>query len=183
MNVILSAAAQDQLNRFDTVRRKSAEQAYSSQMGMKDSTESLVKRLEALLLGDMTEQEAIETVKEHRQQTEALQAGQMERIIMPLGTTLEETIDAWRQVRSDVGNQEQLTPKNIALSSKASAEIRSADALIALHNLARSIAKMNTRHTFDSPQVRSYESFALQTYSTQQSLLDFVYAPSVLRIA
>ena len=70
MGLTATALIQNELNRYESVRRKSAQSAYSEQASLKDSTESLVKRLEALLLGELSEVEAEETIALQREVTE-----------------------------------------------------------------------------------------------------------------
>lgn len=173
MNAILSAVAQDKLSRYDTVRRKNAEQAYTTQAEMKDSKEALVKRLEALLLGTLTEEEALETVKDQQK----LQAGQVKQVPLPLGQTLEETIRTWKDVRAEAEHDFN-SPVDIALHGQASSAIRHAESIIALHNLARNLAKQPWIAQHIPPEIASYESVATQTYTTQQNLLSLPYVPN-----
>ena len=178
MNAILSAVAQDKLNRYDTVRRKNAEQAYTTQTNMKDSKEALVKRLEALLLGTLTEEEALQTVKDQQK----LQAGQVKRVSLPLGQTLEETIRTWGDARAEA-ESDFSSPTDIALHGQASSAIRQAESVIALHNLARNLAKQPWIAQHIPPEIPSYESVATRTYTTQQNLLSLPYAPNVSYVA
>lgn len=178
MNAMLTAVVQDKMNRYDTVRRKNAEQAYTTQSTMKDSNEALVKRLEALLLGYVTEEEAAETIQQHEQ----LRAGQMKRVALPLGQTLEETIQTWGKERSEVLERGELS-KDAALLGTASSAMRAAESVIALHNLARTLSRQPWVMPSMPSNVRSYESMATQTYSTHQRLLDLPYRPNIERVA
>lgn len=171
MGLTATALIQNELNRYESVRRKSAQSAYSEQVGLKDSTESLVKRLEALLLGELSDVEAEETIALQREVTERTkEAASLPDLRLPAvrEATLEETIDAWER------DETVETDESFEWST---------DSFIDLHNRARAIVAQPViaRLTYD-PYI-PYETLAHTTYATHQQLLHLPYEPNVSRFA
>ncbi|MBB4823078.1 putative PilT family ATPase [Sporosarcina luteola] len=132
MNAIMTfASAADQMQRYDATRRRSAEQAYDRQAAYNGRHQRALADLEALLLGKK-ETEA----RQEAQQFLKLDAGQMKQIVPPLGKTLEETIDLWREVRREANSVPEQTTADQQLAATASAKIRETEARLALQKKA-----------------------------------------------
>lgn len=143
MSAWLTATSRIQASDWEAIRRQNARNAYEVQKETSKSNESLIKRLEALLLGELTEAEEIETIEAHKEAIEPLQSERMPFVQLPLGQTLEETIDAWKEVRKDaVSELPKAAPKVVAEMAQASAAIREATSVIALHNRAKAFADL-----------------------------------------
>lgn len=171
MGSTATALIQNELNRYESVRRKSAQSAYSEQAGLKDSTESLVKRLEALLLGELSDVEAEETIALQREVTDRTkEATSLPDLRLPAvqEATLEETIDAWehdKTIEEDESFQ------------------WSTDSLIDLHNRARAIVAQPAIARLTHDPYIPYETLAHMTYATHQRLLHLPYEPNVSSFA
>ncbi len=96
--------------------------------------QKMVEDLEALLIG----KKEPEIVQPERQEFQELSAGQMKQIALPIGKTLEETIDLWRDVRAEAISEPEPTTADYQLAATASAKIMRTEAQIALHNRAQS---------------------------------------------
>ena len=143
MSAWLTATSRIQASDWEAVRRQNARNAYEVQKETSKSNESLIKRLEALLLGELTEAEEVATVEAHKEAIEPFHAERRVVTQFPLGQTLEETIDAWKEVRKDAVNElPKATPKAVAEIAQASAAIREAASVIALHNRAKALADL-----------------------------------------
>lgn len=139
MNAVLGFVnAADQQQRYETVRRRNAENAYERQTQFREqaakSKAELKNDLDALLRGDMEPEELKES-----EQFQKLGAGQVKNIAIPVGNTLEETIDLWRDVRREAYSEPEPTTADYQLASKASAKIAEAELQLALHNRAKTI--------------------------------------------
>ncbi|MCG3087067.1 hypothetical protein [Sporosarcina cyprini] len=129
MNAIMTfASAADQMQRYDAARRRNAEHAYDRQADYNGRNQKTLADLEALLLGKK-EAEAQQFVK--------LGAGQMKQITPPLGKTLEETIDLWREVRREANSVSEPTTADHQLAATASAKIRETEARLAMQKKAK----------------------------------------------
>ncbi|WP_252501861.1 hypothetical protein [Sporosarcina sp. Marseille-Q4943] len=134
MNAIMTfATAADQMQRYDAVRRKSAEQAYYRNADYNGRNQKTLNDLEALLIGK-NEPEAVQESREF----EKLDAGQVKQIALPLGKTLEETIDAWRDVRREAVSVQEPTTADHQLAATASAKIMETEARLALQKREQS---------------------------------------------
>ena len=135
MSAWLTATSRIQSSDWEAIRRQNARNAYEVQKETSKSNESLIKRLEALLLGELTEarQEAMEPLHDEGRPI----------VQFPRGQAVGETIDAWQEVRKDAVNElPKATPKAVAKMAQASAAIREATSIIALHNRAKAFAKL-----------------------------------------
>ena len=65
MSAWLTATSRIQSSDWEAIRRQNARNAYEVQKETSKSNESLIKRLEALLLGELTEAEEKETIEAH----------------------------------------------------------------------------------------------------------------------
>ena len=61
----------------------------------------------------------------------------MKQITLPIGKTLEETIDIWRSVRAEAISEPEPTTTDYQLAATASAKIMRTEAQIMLHNRAQ----------------------------------------------
>ena len=90
MNAVMTfATASDQLQRYDAIRRKNAESAYDRNVQYNGQNQKTLVKLEALLM----EKDEPQIVQPEHQELQELGAGQMKQVILPIGKTLEETID------------------------------------------------------------------------------------------
>lgn len=144
MSVMLAQlSGQDHLVRNDVIRRRNAEVAYDRHENYNTKMQQKLERLENLIRGNVDSEEVVlsQSVEEKavsKEEFGQLEAGQMKKISLPLGKTLEETIRLWRGVRTDAISVPQPTTADHQLASKASAEIRKVEAQIGLHQHARS---------------------------------------------
>ncbi|WP_153730306.1 hypothetical protein [Sporosarcina obsidiansis] len=137
MNAVMGfASAAEQLQRYDAVRRRNAENAYERQTQFRDHTNKTKDDLEALLRG---EEEPVVKAATEKSDFQKLDAGQVKNIAIPLGNTLEETIALWRDVRKEAYSHAEMTTADYQLGSKASAKIAEAELQLALHNRAKTI--------------------------------------------
>ncbi|WP_203249146.1 hypothetical protein [Sporosarcina beigongshangi] len=135
MNAVMTfATASDQLQRYDAIRRKNAENAYDRNVQYNGQNQKTLEKLEALLTG----KDELEVVQPEQQELQELGAGQMKQVELPIGKTLEETIDLWRDVRTDAVSVPEPTTADYQLAATASAKIIQTETQIALQKLAQS---------------------------------------------
>lgn len=177
MSVTLTQlAGQDHLVRNDAIRRRSAEVAYDHHENYNTKMQKKLEELESLIRGNdasekvVSSQSVVERVLP-KDEFEQLQAGQMKKVSLPLGKTLEETIRLWQDVRTEAVSVPQPTTADHQLASKASAEIRKAEAQIGLHQQATSEIDMATLQddietakmsSVEFPSITEREAFKLQ---------------------
>ncbi|MBO0588797.1 hypothetical protein [Sporosarcina sp. E16_8] len=140
MNAIMTrATAGDNSQRYEANRRRSAESAYNRNVQYNGENQKLVEKLETLLTG----KKGSEIVQSERQEFQPLSGGQMKQIALPIGKTLEESIDSWRDVRAEAISEPEPTTADYNLAATASAKIMRTEAQIRLHNRARSEIEMS----------------------------------------
>ncbi|MFS0575951.1 hypothetical protein AB1K83_09960 [Sporosarcina sp. 179-K 3D1 HS] len=139
MNAVLAQSAGEQIQRYDAIRRRNAETAYDRNVQYNGRNQKTIEELEALLVGKKEPASDSEVKPEVRQ----LDAGQMKQVALPLGKTLEETIDLWRDVRADALTEPEPTTAEYQLAATASAKIRQTEAQIAIQNRIRSDMEQN----------------------------------------
>lgn len=146
MNAVMGfVSAAEQLQRVEAVRRRNAETTYERQKKFREQTNKSKADLEALLRGDIPAKLATKT----KTGVPKLDAGQVENVAIPLGNSLEETLDLWREVRRDAYSEEPPTTADYQLGSKASARITEVELQLALHNRAKTIRDhMSSRSGF-----------------------------------
>lgn len=144
MNAVLATAvATDQLQRYNAVQRKNAESAYKSNVQYNGVNQKMLEDLEALLLGknepktEVKKEQVVNPDQPKQSGAPMLGAGQLKQVALPIGKTLEETINIWRNVRSEAISEPEPTTADYQLAAKASANIMRTEAQIALHNLAK----------------------------------------------
>jgi len=131
MNAVLThAATNDHIQRYDAIRRRNAESAYDRHIQYNGQNQKTVEDLESLLIGKK-EPEMVQPV---RQELQELGAGQMKQIALPVGKTLEETIDIWRNVRAEAISEPDPTTADYNLAATASAKIMQTEMQIALRS-------------------------------------------------
>lgn len=139
MNAVMTqVAASDHIQRYDAIRRRNAESAYNRNVQYNGQNQKTVEDLESLLRG----KKEPENVQPERQEFQQLGAGQVKQIALPVGKTLEETIDLWRDVRTEAVSEQQPTTADYQLAATASAKIRQTETQIALEKLAQSNIEM-----------------------------------------
>lgn len=173
MSVMLAqVSGQDHLVRNDAIRRRNAENAYDRQEDYNGTMKKKLSELENLIRGnaevevaspkELVAHQAVQATPQEvvpeKAVAQQLDAGQMKRISLPLGKTLEETIRLWRDVRTDAISVPQPTTADHQLASKASAEIRKTEAQIGLNLRANAQVDMATRQAnIDVAEVSSKE--------------------------
>lgn len=118
--------------RFD-LKRRHAERAYEKQAQYNGKHQQMIKALQ--------EEPAVA-----KTMMPSFEAGQVKQIALPLGKTLEETIQLWKDVRRDAVSQPEPTTADYQLAAKASAKIRQTEAQIALHERTQSIVETEAIH-------------------------------------
>ncbi|MFD1204952.1 MULTISPECIES: hypothetical protein [Sporosarcina] len=132
MNAVMTfASAADQLQRYNSIRRRNAEAAYDRQAAYNGRNQKTLSELEALLRGDQEPEAPVET-----KEFQKLDAGQMKQISMPIGKSLEETIDLWRDVRREAISVPAPTTADQQLAATASAKIRETEAQLSIQRKA-----------------------------------------------
>ncbi|WP_342513310.1 hypothetical protein MKY34_00535 [Sporosarcina sp. FSL K6-1522] len=166
MNAVLTyATANDQLQRYDTIRRRNAESAYNRNVQYNGQNQKMLEKLEALLTG----KDEPEVVQAKGQELRELGAGQMKQVALPIGKTLEETIDLWRGVRTEAISVPEPTTADYQLAATASAKIMQTETQIALRKLAQSEAEIAVaREQAEAAQVASMD---LPSAADRQALL------------
>ncbi|MFJ7934229.1 hypothetical protein [Sporosarcina sp. NPDC096371] len=132
--VMVSTSAGDHLQRYDAIRRKNAESAYNRSLQYNGRNQELVEKLEALLIG----KDEPQLIQPEKRALPELNAGQMKKVVLPIGKTLEETIDLWRDVRATAISVPEPTIIDHQLVATASAKIMQVETQIALQKLAQS---------------------------------------------
>lgn len=134
MNPVLTQAASEQMQRYDAIRRRNAEMAYDRNIQYNGRHQKTIDDLEALLVG---KEESISN-PEVKPDTRQLDAGQVRQVALPLGKTLEETIDLWRSVRAEALAEQEPTTADYQLAATASSKIRQTEAQIAIQERVQS---------------------------------------------
>ncbi|MHA6258914.1 hypothetical protein ACXYMX_03260 [Sporosarcina sp. CAU 1771] len=135
MNAILSQVSMhDKMQRVDIAKRRNAEIAYGRQEKYNVDHQKKLEALEQLIKGK-TDRESIQIKKS---KVSELGAGQVKQVTIPVGKTLEETIDLWKNVRSEAISRPEPTTADFQLAAKATSTIMQTEAQITLHNYAHS---------------------------------------------
>lgn len=171
MNAIMNSVS-DQMQRYDTARRRSAEHAYDRQADYNGRNQKTLGDLEALLTGKKESD-----VQPESRDFKKLDAGQVKQIALPLGKTLEETIDAWRDVRREAVSSPEQTTAAQQLAATASAKILETQAQIALEKRVESQIRLEeSRDNVESFRTNTEPlqtaSMALPTDAEREELLE-----------
>ena len=94
---LAQVSGQDYLIRNDALRRRNAEIAYNREEKYKAVNQKILEASENINANKTVVKEADVS----RQEFKGLGAGQMKQVSLPIGKTLEETIDLWRDVRTE----------------------------------------------------------------------------------
>jgi len=152
--IMAQVASSDHIQRYDAFRRRNAENAYGRNVQYNGQNQKTVENLEALLTGEKDPK----TVHAERQEFQRLDGGQMKQIALPIGKTLEESIDIWRSVRAEAISEPEPTTTDYQLAATASAKIMRTEAQIMLHNRAQSeIESATVREEAESVKMASME--------------------------
>lgn len=112
----------------ERLRRQNAEEAYRrNDHYHEDKKDKIAQLLMEELFGE-----------EKQKEPTLLGAGQMKQVHLPIGKTLEETIDMWQDVRTEALTVPEPTTADYQLASKASSNIRRAQAQLGLNQQANS---------------------------------------------
>lgn len=131
MNAVMTqATSQDYLRRSEAIKRRNAEDAYDRTSKYNGNHQKTLSKLEAMITG----KEELPQTESDLKKADQLDAGQVKQIAMPLGNSLEETIDLWRDVRSEANSVPEPTTADHQLAAKASAEIRHVEGQLSLIN-------------------------------------------------
>ncbi|WP_438314767.1 hypothetical protein [Sporosarcina sp. FA9] len=185
--VLANATVNNQLQRYDAVRRKNADNAYNRTSQYNGQNRKTVEDLKALLTGEneieivqtKRKEKSVESNQPEQQSFQLLNAGLLKQVALPVGNTLEETINIWRGLRSEAISTPEPTIADHQFAAKASAEIMYTEAKIALHNLAKKFKDLNTdgnkmsastyNDARDTSQLERFEK-AVSTYSFQTQM-------------
>lgn len=167
MSTMIAAAGQDHFARNDAIRRRNAEMAYNRTEKYNGTIQNALKKLENLITGE----NELDESKVIQQKPDKLDAGQMKQVSLPIGQTLEETIDLWRDVRSEAISVPEPTTVDHQLAATASSKIRSTEAQLGLEQRIQSdvkqaayregIRKKNTT-SIELPSSQKWEDIELQ---------------------
>lgn len=142
MHAISTAVAGDYVQRYDAIRRRNAEIAYDRHVQYNGRNQKTVAGLENLLTG----KKELENAQPEHREFQRLGGGQMKQIALPIGKTLEETIDLWRDVRAEAISEPEPTTTDYQLAATASAKIMRTEAQIMLHDKAQAEIETAVAH-------------------------------------
>lgn len=154
--------------RSEYARKRSAEVAYSRHADYAGRNESKRSEVAQQLTHSKESMEAPATPPFTK-----LAAGQLKHVSLPLGETLEETINSWRNVRREAISTPDPSEADHQLAAAASAKIMEAEAQLALENRQRSIQLSEAKeedHTREEQKVYEYakSAYAFQTEARQR---------------
>ena len=159
MNTITAQiSGQDTAFRNDAIRRRNAEVAYNSSDKYKIDNKKSLESLENLLNGKKEVKEA----ELPRQEFNKLGAGQMKQVALPIGKTLEETINLWRDVRTEAISGPQPTTADYQLAATASSKIRQVEVELGLHQQAKSETAMTKSASMELPITTDWETLIME---------------------
>ena len=182
--IMAQVSVQDYNLRNDSFRRSNAKTAYNS--------------LEKYSGDNQKERESIENLRSRKNEVNdeklsnqgfnKLGAGQMKQVTLPIGKTLEETIDLWRGVRAEAISAPQPTTADFQLAATASSKIRQVEVELGLHQQTASKIKTETSTSMDQELLISKKRFerAITSYSFQVEMQKNGFKhdlPSIQKIA
>jgi len=134
MNAVMTyATTSDQAQRYDTIRRRNAENAYERNVQYNGQNQKMVEELVASLVG----KKEPENVQPEREKFKKLDAGQMKQMVFPIGNTLERTIELWRDVRAEAVTKPEPTTADYQLAATATSKIMQTETLFNLNTSIR----------------------------------------------
>lgn len=155
---LTQVSGQDYSIRNDALRRRNAEIAYNRVEKYNDVNKKVLEATEKI----NSNKTAVIEVVASRQEFEGLGAGQMKQVSLPIGKTLEETIDLWRDVRTEAISVPEPTTADYQLAATASSKIRQAETDLGLHQHARSQIETTKLASVELPSTTEREMLKLQ---------------------
>ena len=144
MTTIMAQVSVQNYNiRNDSFRRFNAKTAYNSLKKYSGDNQKALESLENL----RSEKTEVKEADVSNKGFNKLGAGQMKQVALPIGKTLEETIDLWREVRAEAISGPQPTTADFQLAATASSKIRQVEVELGLHQ--QTAVKIKTQ-TMDS---------------------------------
>ncbi|WP_025783242.1 hypothetical protein [Sporosarcina sp. D27] len=131
--------------RYENARKRSAEVAYTRHANYAGGNEAKRNEL-AQRLANENENANADSQPMQTKEFKKLGAGQLKQIALPLGETLEETIQSWRHVRSEALSNPDPSEVDHQLAAAASAKIMEAEAQLALEDRLRSAQLAEASH-------------------------------------
>lgn len=119
--------------RYENARKRSAEVAYTRHADYTGGNEAKRNELAQRLTNTQVDSQPTQP-----KEFQKLGAGQLKQVALPLGETLEETIQSWRHVRSEALSKTDPSEVDHQLAAAASAKIMEAVAQLALEDRLRS---------------------------------------------
>lgn len=149
---ISSNPAVTENTRYENARKRSAEVAYTRHADYAGGNEAKRNELAQRLTNTQADAQPNEFKK--------LGAGQLKQVALPLGETLEETIQSWRHVRSEALSNPEPSEVDHQLAAAASAKIMEAEAQLALEDRLRSaqLAEASRESSLMQPQPPNSET-------------------------
>lgn len=135
--------------RYENARRRSAEVAYTRHADYAGGNEAKRNELAQRLTNSQADAQPLQSKKFQK-----LDAGLLKQVVLPLGETLEETIQSWRQVRSEALSNPEPSDMDHQLAAVASAKIMETEAQLALEDRLRSaqLAEASREDSLMQPQ-------------------------------
>lgn len=135
MNAVMTyATTSDQAQRYDTIRRRNAENAYERNVQYNGQNQKIVEDLAAKFIG----KKEPENVQPERGEFQKPNVKQMKQGVFPVGNTLESTIELWREVRADAVSKPKPTTDDYQIAATATSKIMQTETQIALRKLEES---------------------------------------------
>ncbi len=149
---ISSNPAVTENTRYENARKRSAEVAYTRHADYAGGNEAKRNELAQRLTNTQADAQPNEFKK--------LNAGLLKQVVLPLGETLEETIQSWRQVRSEALSNPEPSEMDHQLAAVASAKIAETEAQLALEDRLRSaqLAEASRESSLMQPQQPNSET-------------------------
>ncbi|WOV84594.1 hypothetical protein PGH26_01340 [Sporosarcina jeotgali] len=149
---ISSNPAVTENTRYENARKRSAEVAYTRHADYAGGNEAKRNELAQRLTNTQADAQPNEFKK--------LNAGLLKQVVLPLGETLEETIQSWRQVRSEALSNPEPSEMDHQLAAVASAKIAETQAQLALEDRLRSaqLAEASRENSLMQPQQQNSEA-------------------------
>lgn len=159
MNAITAqTSSQDNTFRNDAIRRRNAETAYNSSDKYKIDNKKTVESLENLLIA----KKEVNVTEVPRQEFNKLGAGQMKQVALPIGKTLEETINLWQNVRTEAISIPQPTTADYQLAATASSKIRQVEVELGLHQQTMSRIETAKSTSMELPMRTDRETLIME---------------------
>ncbi len=139
----------------ERIRRQNAEEAYRRNDQYHERKEDKIAQL---LLDKL--------LNDKKAKTNALGAGQVKQVHLPIGKSLEETITLWQDVRNEALMVPEPTTTDYQLASKASTNIRRAQAQLGLNRKANTEVDFAVHKEREAAFTRMTEEFSTPVEGT-----------------